>query len=463
KPDFEEEAQKKFPEVNVTTEGHKYLGSFIGTAEGVADFVTQQIESWVNDIKDLARIAEMEPQLAYSAFIYGTAKKWQYLMRTTPDINHLLNPLEHVIQEIFIPIIIGKNFLDDNMRKILALPAKYGGMSIGNVMESAQREYLNSVRVTSQLTAAIVNQHRLLNIDKEEIYKIKQEIIGERDAIYQEIRNGFLETMPSTVARQLELVSEPGVSCMLTTLPLQDYGFAMNKQEFHDYIAFRYNFKLSNVSRICGCNQVNSINHSLICKKGGYPILRHNSLCRVLGELLEEAGCKDVVIEPILQDLTGESLPSGANTSPNARLDVSCRSFWTPLDKVFTDIRIFHAQAPSNACMPVKRMYKHHEDRKKAEYNARVLNVEKGSFTPIVFNTTGGMGVEASAFLKRLAVKISTRKDMPYSKVISFVRRRLRFDLVKTTLIALRGYRGKPAQETKNIGELDIHLEKRHN
>ncbi len=35
KPEFEEEARKKFAEVNVTTEGHKYLGSFIGTAEGV--------------------------------------------------------------------------------------------------------------------------------------------------------------------------------------------------------------------------------------------------------------------------------------------------------------------------------------------------------------------------------------------------------------------------------------------
>ena len=120
----------------------------------------------------------------------------------------------------------------------------------------------------------------------------------------------------------------------------------MSKREFHDYVAFRYNFKLSDISRTCGCNEVNSINHSLICKKGGYSILRHNSLSKVLAELLEEAGCYDVVLEPVLQDLTGEQLPSGSNISPNARLDVSCRSFWTPLDKVFTDVRVFHAQAP---------------------------------------------------------------------------------------------------------------------
>ncbi len=215
------------------------------------------------------------------------------------------------------------------------------------------------------------------------------------------------------------------------------------------------------VSRICGCNQINSINHSLTCKKGGYTILRHNSLCRVLSKLLEEAGCKDIVLEPVLQDLTGEILPSGSNTAANARLDVSCRSFWTPLDKVFTNVRVFHAQAPTNARMSVKSMYIHHENSKKAEYNARVINVEKGTFTPIVFNTIGGMGLEADRFLKRLAEKIASRKKTPYSKVVSFVRKRMRFDLAKTTLIALRGYRGMATAETQvKIGDLDIHLEK---
>ena len=98
-------------------------------------------------------------------------------------------------------------------------------------------------------------------------------------------------------------------------------------------------------------------------------------------------------VEPVLQDLSREVLPSGSNTSPNARLDVSCRSFWSPLDEVFTDVRIFHGQAQSNAKTTVKKMYEHHEQRKKAEYNRRVLDIEKRCFTPIVFSTTGEMGI----------------------------------------------------------------------
>ena len=66
-------------------------------------------------------------------------------------------------------------------------------------------------------------------------------------------------------------------------------------------------------------------------------------------------------------------------------------------------------------------MYEHHEQRKKAEYNRRVLDIEKGCFTPIVFSTTGGMGIEAQRFFKRTAEKIAMKKDTPYPKVISFV------------------------------------------
>ena len=38
--------------------------------------------------------------------------------------------------------------------------------------------------------------------------------------------------------------------------------------------------------------------------------------------------CNDVKIEPVLQELTVESLPRGANKAPDARLDIHARGFW---------------------------------------------------------------------------------------------------------------------------------------
>ena len=65
--------------------------------------------------------------------------------------------------------------------------------------------------------------------------------------------------------------------------------------------------------------------------------------------------------------------------------------------------------------MSVKQTYVHHENLKKKEYNARVMAVEKGSFTPIVLNTTGGMAEEADKFPKRLAERLAQKRNTPCS------------------------------------------------
>ena len=103
-------------------------------------------------------------------------------------------------------------------------------------------------------------------------------------------------------------------------------------------------------------------------------------------------------------------------------------------------------------------MYSCHEQEKKRKYNARVVNIEKATFTPLVFATTGGMSNEAAKFYKHLADRLSQKTGQKYCDVIAFIRRRLRFDLLKTCIISLRGYRGKPSQEGNDISTLDVNL-----
>ena len=85
-------------------------------------------------------------------------------------------------------------------------------------------------------------------------------------------------------------------------------------------------------------------------------------------------------------------------------------------------------------------------------YNDRILNVEKSTFTPLVFSTSGGMGPECLKLNKRLAELISLKQNETYSKVMMHVRTRLRFALLKSTLVGVRGYRGKKQEG----GELDV-------
>ena len=104
-------------------------------------------------------------------------------------------------------------------------------------------------------------------------------------------------------------------------------------------------------------------------------------------------------------------------------------------------------------------MYKSNEEEKNQEYLPRVLQVEKGTFTPAVFSTSGGMGTEADRLLRRMAERMSIKRGENYSSVVSFLRRRFRFDLLKTCVIAKRGYKMKePITAAAKIDTLDLDL-----
>ena len=449
-----------FPDVQITTKGHRYLGSYIGTEEGVKEFILKETESWKADILGLVDIAANEPQLAYSAFIYGTSKRWNFVCRTTPGISDHLKLLEYCVKEDFIPAIMGKGFVPDQIRKIASLPARMGGLSIPDCTSTAEMEYSNSVNATKQLTEAVFQQYTTFQLNEELQHDIISEVKKRKEEHYKHQRETIMNEVPPSTQRQLELLSEKGASIWLSTLPLKACGYVLNKQEFFDALSLRYNLTLSTANRspLCVCGKQNHINHTLTCKIGGYVSLRHNSLRDTIAELLTTV-CKDVETEPQLLSVPHTlDLSNGTNRQDGARLDISARSFWSPLDRAFTDVRVLHPQAQSNSDKSISQMYQSHEKNKKREYNDRVLNVEKATFTPLVFSTTGGMALEASQFLKHLAEKISLKKGQRYSDVMSFVRRRLRFDLLRTCIISIRGYRGTRTLPPTAISDLDLNL-----
>ena len=71
------------------------------------------------------------------------------------------------------------------------------------------------------------------------------------------------------------------------------------------------------------------------------------------------------------------------------------------------------------------------------------------------------MGPEAPKLVKRLAERMEIATGQRYSDAVSFIRRRLRFQLLKTTGIALRVERGRRSIETENVEDLDLNLEPR--
>ena len=93
-----------------------------------------------------------------------------------------------------------------------------------------------------------------------------------------------------------------------------------------------------------------------------------------------------------------------------ARADISARGFWCRGQRAFFDVRVFDPNAQRRENKAPKKCYKLKEHEKKRDYSSRVLNVEQGSFAPLVFWITSGiMGKEYSMFIKPLCLMISLK------------------------------------------------------
>ena len=166
----------------------------------------------------------------------------------------------------------------------------------------------------------------------------------------------------------------------------------------------------------------------------------HNALRNTEAYLLKEC-CRDVKVEPVLLPAHTDELQEG--TEQRLQLDISAVGLWSPFERSFLDIRVTHPLSPSYAGTSTKSLFRQHEKEKKRKYQERVLNVERGSFTPMVFMTTGGCGGEADKLHKRLAHLIAEKRKERYADTLRFIRTKLAFALLRSILCSLCGQRGK--------------------
>ena len=151
----------------------------------------------------------------------------------------------------------------------------------------------------------------------------------------------FKEMAPRKTQQALDLATEKGSLAWLTVLPLQDLGFNLNKREFRDAVKLRYDWPVEDFPSTCACGEAFTVDHSMICKLGGFITQRHNELRDLEAEFLSMV-CSDVEIEPVLKDICGEHLNRWSNKAQDARLDIHARGFWERHRSAFFDVRVCH-------------------------------------------------------------------------------------------------------------------------
>ena len=227
KPDKEETAKSIFEgtAINITTKGRKHLGAALGSRSYLDQYVNGKVEEWVEQVTKLAEFALSQPQASYAAFTFGLKHRWTYFMRTLPDIEDLLAPLEHAITDALIPSIAGHNCAQVE-RELLALPVRMGGMGLTNLSQVAALEYVALTKISGPLAQQRKWQtheppdNNAIGAVQREMRQVKNQYLKER---LEEVKC----SISGKTLRAVDLATQKGASSWLTDLPVRDtlYGF----------------------------------------------------------------------------------------------------------------------------------------------------------------------------------------------------------------------------------------------
>ncbi|KAG0722649.1 hypothetical protein GWK47_044105 [Chionoecetes opilio] len=257
--------------VVVTKEGQRHLGAVIGTEEYKKEYVGEKVSEWVHEVDVLSAMAKTEPHAAYAAYTHGLQHRWNFAMRTIPDISPLLRPLEESIKNTFIPALLRSPVPGNDARALLELPPRLGGMGITSPEKVAEVENLNSINLTRSLTDMIIAQDAQGEIDQSVIAEQKKRFSRDRQQGQKTSLEHLSTILPPDTVRKIHIAQETGASNWLTSLPSEQ----------------RASTSTNRICR-CRCSEVrlasgrtpqhlcvwipNNVDHTMTCKKGGIRV-----------------------------------------------------------------------------------------------------------------------------------------------------------------------------------------------
>ena len=119
------------------------------------------------------------------------------------------------------------------------------------------------------------------------------------------------------------------------------------------------------------------------------------------------------------------------------------------------NVRVYNPMAKTYANSSIVESHRQNENDKKRQYNDRILQIEHGSFTPLVFSCLGGMSKECSMFYKRLSEQIAEKRKCDLASTYSFIKAKLNFSLIRTAVLCIRGTRDSKFI-AKDFSEVDV-------
>ena len=92
----------------------------LGSNDFRTKYMSEKVTEWCNKLKTVSEYAKLQPQATYAAFCFGEQNKFSYFLRTIPEINDLMKPVDEIVQNVLLPAIIGET-ISEKERELYSL------------------------------------------------------------------------------------------------------------------------------------------------------------------------------------------------------------------------------------------------------------------------------------------------------------------------------------------------------
>ena len=168
----------------------------------------------ITHLEKLSELAKAEPHAAYRYFVSRFQHTYTYVQRVTPPSEQKWKPLEETIRNKFITTLFECD-ISDELRQVLRLPVKMGGMGIHDPTDTAIKNYAASRKVCDRHFQLLLDQQQEYPEDMPQIQKQEIKIRQENEAHQKALRATIYSEASQQLKRQLYHMSRAGASSWL--------------------------------------------------------------------------------------------------------------------------------------------------------------------------------------------------------------------------------------------------------
>ena len=320
-------------------------------------------------------------------------------------------------------------------QRLFSLSVCLGGLGLDLPAVSANSLYAASRHATEVIVSAIISATPFEPSAHDDLVFVAQrhyrkQLDTNHEALFSEI---CLELDPLHRCA-IERARANDLSAWLSVMPIEKDNYDLTGQEFRDALAVQYRKPLLCVPPCYdGCGVPSSLDHFLICRKGGLIVQRHNEIRDAISDLAALLWGQ-VKREPVVSE-------DGDDGTLVA--DLGVRGVWSSQSEALFDIRVTDTDAQSYLGHAPESILFGLRLRKSKSILLLLLMLVVLTLPPLCFSVDGLAGSEAVCFIKRLVTGLSSKWERNYSEVLFWVCTRLTFAILRATRLCVRGTRSK--------------------